>query len=106
MKENYAKQIMESDRLPHILFELMWGERETGDVPEKEHPNWKNVEKAYDDICEGKSDDAYRDLWDIVECFAETYYIMGLKQGLSTLPLLLPTTNKLRNPFKESDNVE
>ncbi len=106
MKENYAKQIMENERLPHILFKIMWGERETGDMPEKDHPNWEQVEKAYNDICEEKSKDVYFDLWNVVECYAETYYIMGLKQGLSTLPLLLPTTDRVKNPFKESDNIE
>ena len=107
MKEKYIKGLLENTSTLRTMFSLVWEDRENAaNGPEETHPEWEKVEAAYTRICEGSSTDFHRDLWDVIECFSETYYTIGLRQGLESLPALLPVSNIVRNPFSKAEPTD
>ncbi|MEE1056771.1 MAG: hypothetical protein UH239_05940 [Acutalibacteraceae bacterium] len=102
MKEKYIKEILENESTLRTMFSLVWDDRERC-IPEKSHPEWiAKAEPAYDRICKGESKDFYLDIWDMVKCLCETYYIIGLRQAFEASPVLLPVSSVIDNPFAQS----
>ena len=105
MKENYIELILNNNDnvLLQTMFSLVWQQRENNSDPEEKHPDWETVGEAYKRLCVNPdgSDNLqnYDDLWDVLRCFCETYYLIGLRQGLSSTKRILPCIDILNNPF-------
>lgn len=98
MKESYINLLLNNDDnvLLRYMFSIVWWQRSEYGDPEESHPDWERVKPLYDSLC---SDENYDSLWSLIECFCETYYIIGLKQGLKTSHNLLPCVNVVESPF-------
>lgn len=102
MKEKYIKEILENESTLRTMFSLVWDDRERC-TPETSHPEWlTKAEPAYNRICKGESKDFYSDIWNMVKCLCETYYIIGLRQAFEASPVLLPVSSIIDNPFAQS----
>lgn len=106
MKEKYIKNILESDSLLRKMFNVIWEERELNGEPERKHPDWDKAEAAYNRIFDGTSKDCYSDLWEVINCYAETYFIVGFKQGLETVTTLFPLVGQTIEPNANEEQLE
>lgn len=109
MKEKYINGLLENTSTLRTLFSLVWADRENADYgPEETHPDWESVKAAFARVCKGiqTNIDFYRDLDEVIKCYAETYYTIGLRQGLESLPALLPVSNIVRNPFSNAEPTD
>ncbi len=104
MKDTYLKKILGNDDvLLRTMFSLVWDNRQVHGDPEENHPDWEQVKNSFTRLC---TDENYFILWDVLKCFAETYYVIGLKQGLSSHKSILPCVNILANPFVDESTDE
>lgn len=78
------------------MFEFMWENRKLGEEPERFHPDYKKADEAIDSFCKLGGNNAYGAICDIIKCYAESYYIEGLKQGAAVTRQLFDSTS---NPF-------
>lgn len=111
MNNNYIKKILNDNdnTLLRAMFSIVWNERQIYGDPEENHPNWQDVKVAYDRLCENDNSQEqknYMDLWTVLECFCETYYLIGLKQGLETNKSILPCVDIMSNPFISDTDAE
>lgn len=106
MKDTFIKLILNNDDeiLLRTMFSLVWQQRDLHGDPEEKHPDWESVKTAYDRLC--SNDANYMDLWAVLGCFCETYYLIGLKQGLDSNRKILPCFDVLSNPFASNSNDE
>ena len=73
MKDLYAEKILKDDGLFRSLFQVVWKKREN-EEPEEFHPDYDEIRAAMERVINSTSNDISADLWNIVQCFAETYY--------------------------------
>ena len=102
MKEQYAERILKDESLFRSLFKVVWSGREA-EQPETYHPDYEKVKAAVERLTNGTSENAESDLWSVIECFAETYYLTGLRAGASMIHTLLPTMDIQPESFGSSN---
>ena len=90
MKEQYAERILKDESLFRSLFKIVWDGREA-EQPETYHPDYEKAKAAVERLTNGTSENTESDLWSVIECFAETYYLTGLRAGASMIHTLLST---------------
>lgn len=93
MKDLYAEKVLNDEGLFRSLFTIVWNKRETRGEPEIYHPDWDEVREAIERITDGTSKDNAADLWSIIRCYAETYYLTGLREGANMIHTLLPISD-------------
>lgn len=98
MKEIYAEKIIKDDGLFRSLFEIVWNNRKN-EKPETFHPDYIEMKKAMERVVNSKTEETPADLWHIIHCFSETYYLMGLREGANMIHNLLPITTAYNNGF-------
>ena len=98
MKDLYAEKILKDDGLFRSLFQVVWKKREN-EEPEEFHPDYDEIRAAMERVINSTSNDISADLWNIVQCFAETYYLIGLREGANMINTLLPVTNVQTESF-------
>ncbi len=98
MKEIYAEKVMKNDGLFRSLFEIVWNNR-TNEEPEAFHPDYIEMKKAMERVINSTDEETSADLWNIIRCFAETYYLMGLREGANMIHSLFPIATAYNNSF-------
>lgn len=98
MKEIYAQRIIKDDGLFRALFEIVWNNRKN-EEPETFHPDYIETKRAMERVLNSEAEESQADLWRIIRCFSETYYLMGLREGANMIHTLLPTMNVYNDSF-------
>lgn len=78
------------------MYTLLCDNMKQGEEPERLHPDFDKVQETIDSFYKLGNNGTSCDIYDIINCYAESYYIEGLKQGAALTHQLFDSKN---NPF-------